>query len=319
MTLVLTALTRTHLVQASDRRVVRLQGSRIVASEDKRVKAILTPRHVVSYTGLAALGGKDSGEWLALVLGDGFSDADGGIERLRTALAAEMARMRRIEQPMSVVLAGWRKGPLMPLPVAHVITNQGPPGANLGAVEDILTAHFLERAPGRRCSIIAVGQPLHRGELQRLNATLERRSRVGRSFTARGVAQWLAANIRAVSASSDRGAFVSDDVLVVAVPRPDLIRRNFVAGRLIDDGPAAVAIDGGESLRRDTQGGPIIVGENGAVVRALTPEEGPPGEGVTVAMQLLRVPDSGDIKLLVIDDPTIGVGWSWPGVVGSPR
>jgi hypothetical protein len=133
--------------------------------------------------------------------------------------------------------------------------------------------------------------------------------------TARAIAQSLTETIRTVAKSADRRTYVSDDVLVTSLPRPDLVSAQLVVGTLVEDYWSVTNISAGDS-RRERPGGPIIVGHK-AAIQALQPEDGPPAEegAIAVGARFVRVPEhDGAIVACIITDPPLGEAWGWPGI-----
>jgi RibD C-terminal domain len=103
MTLILSCITREYVVQASDRRLTRMDGSLF---EDKANKAIFFCGHsVFAYTGIARLSSKPTDHWLTDLLINARALADG----LPTIQRAAKTAVRGIPFPSSVTPEGRRK------------------------------------------------------------------------------------------------------------------------------------------------------------------------------------------------------------------
>jgi len=189
--------------------------------------------------------------------------------------------------------------------------------SNLDPAGRRVTAPFavqqITAATGRLSAVHPAGQLLHRDELASINRTVEGLCVSGRA-TPRALAQVLTELVRSVSRGRDaRAQRVSEDTLVISMPRPDLVRGNFVVGRLVDDYPSVTHIPKGES-RMERHGGPIIVGRN-AAVQALPSEDRPPDtDGEFVGLRIIRKPGAGSgLTALILTNPPLGAAWGWPG------
>jgi hypothetical protein len=300
MTLVLTALTPRHAVQVSDRRVVIRYPSGVEKPRDGHVKAVVTELFACSYTGVADLRG-DTADWLALHLCDRADEADHGIVAIAGAAERELAARRLSDQPLAVVCVGWSERDGQAVPIGTVVSNMGRSG-----IESRFGVTTISIAKGRPSAVFPIGQALTPTELARVNRSVRQLCTTGRD-SARAIAQVLTESIREVARSPARRMYVSDDVLVTSLPRPDLRRGNLVVGRLVEDYMSVTNILGG-GTRIERQGGPIIVGRGGAV-QALPPEDGPPSVGITAAARILREP-KGSLYVCILTDPPLGAAWS---------
>jgi hypothetical protein len=269
------------------------------------VKAVVTQQFACSYTGVADLG-SDTADWLACHLSDKTEEPDGGILTIALAAENELARRRLSGEPLAVVCVGWTERDGAFIPLATVVSNLGPSG-----VEKTFSVQQVAIAPGRMSAVFPIGQLLTPSELANVNRAV-RQLCVSERDTARAVAQVLTELIRGVAQGDDRGFYVSEDVLVTSLPRPDLLSGGLVVGRLVEDWWSVTNILGGET-RVERHGGPIVVGRK-AAIQALPPEDGPPGEGVNVAMRIVRKPeDDGSLEAYILTDPPLGAAWGWPG------
>lgn len=110
MTPVLTALAPDHIVQVSDRRglVTHMDGTQDLL--DGHVKAVVTPRFVCSYTGVALLPAgvtNDTADWIAIQLSDHIDDGDGGVSALVDRAREDFASLGCSDLPLEIVTAGW--------------------------------------------------------------------------------------------------------------------------------------------------------------------------------------------------------------------
>jgi hypothetical protein len=309
MTLILTAMTPRFIVQVSDRRLTWDSGR----FRDGFVKAVVTRGFACSYTGIASLDG-DTAKWIAKRLAAHDSDPDGGLQAVMNAAAAACRASRYAKRPLAILAVGWHmQGPLV-TPSTTLISNFHPTGKVGAFMRGQLTI-----GSGRVSTVVPVGALIREDELRPASRAVERLC-IQRRETARAIAQILTECIRGVSRASSRtydqrDPAVSEDVLVVALPRPDLCRGGLVVGQLVDDWWSVTSIPAGES-RKERQGGPIIVG-SGAAIRALEPDEGPPGKGgVAGALEIIArggTGDEGRLAVYILTDPPLGAAWGWPG------
>jgi hypothetical protein len=314
MTLLLTATTPDHIVQVSDRRLSWPNGR----LKDGFVKGIVTQAFACSYTGVAELGG-DTAKWIARILATHAHDPDGGLDALRASATSALNKRRYAGMPLAIVVVGWViAGPTI-LPRIRVISNFDVLKPLGGAVEQTFKlVHLHPSRPTRLSGVFSAGQLMSPHEMATLDRALERLCVSGRA-SARAVAQLLTEWIRGISRASQRAydtrqPTVSEDVLIVSLPRPDRCRGGLLVGRLVDDWWSVTSVPAGES-RQERPGGPIIVGP-GAAMRALEPHEGPPGPSdLSGGAEVIMKGDGpgGGFTLYLLTNPPLGAAWGWPG------
>ena len=113
-----------------------------------------------------------------------------------------------------------------------------------------------------------------------------------------------------------RSPFVSEEVLVTALPSPRRLQSQLVIGQLVDGYTSVTRIPPSDLEPR--HGGPLLVGDR-EVVRTLTqvgddqPDAGLPGE-VFAGVELVTTPRTGaTIQTFVLTSPPVGAAWGWPG------
>lgn len=306
MTLVLTALTPKHIVQVSDRRVVQYGSSgRIEKTEDERIKAIITPWYACSYSGPANLGDGDTAEWAAIRLSDHVCEADGGRSRLALAMQQETTLKNIRNQPFHIVCAGWvfKEDELRPLlTVSSNISVQT--GQFVGRFETMQ----YDPKKGEISTVIPIGVQLHESEIKEVQIKIEHLCKSGRA-SAVAIAKILIQFIWATTKKQNRKQLVSDELLISALPRYDLLKSRLVVGRLVEEYWSVSCIAPGD--RTERPGGPIIVGDK-AVIQASILSQPPPPGGMVASARLLRL-DKGSVNLFPVPT-TLGEGWGWPGV-----
>jgi len=120
MTLVLSLVTHDHLIQASDRRFVSLNGKKVIPTNDYKNKAVCwRGRMAFAFTGLAELGPeRRTDRWLANAIWEAASDGNTDhrvmLQRLTDASTTEFAkpRIRRIPSELrrhAFVVVGWAR------------------------------------------------------------------------------------------------------------------------------------------------------------------------------------------------------------------
>jgi len=306
MTLILTALTPKHIVQVSDRRVVRVGPSgEIQKTEDERIKAIITPWFACSYSGPAELGNNDTAEWLALQLSDHICKSDGGISHLGPAIQQQATLQNVRNQPFSMVCAGWF-GKDERKPLAFVISNvdhrDGHP------LNKFQTIQFSIKE-GAVSVVMATGVPLTRSEYDNVNRTIQNICK-GDSATARAIAKILAQCVWSIARSPKRKTYVSEEVLISSLPLLKPRSLPMVVGKLVEEFWSVTCVKAREGV--ELPGGPIIVG-NKAAIQALLPEK-PPRPGISTGAKIIRMPERGSITAIILTDPPLGEAWGWPGM-----
>ena len=301
MTLILTALTPSHVIQVSDRRVVWLEQNTVTRKQDGYIKAVITPRFACSYTGIADLGG-DTAHWLAIALSDHVADPDGGVRALTTMAQQAVDTPRFRDRDLAIVCAGWvQRGAAYAAKLT--LLNKTPQRPTFEITSIDITS-------GRQSCVFPIGQPLYADELASVSRQTEQLCKSGRD-TARAIAQVLTETIRHVARSADRRELVSEEVLITSLPRIDRTRGRLVVGELVEDFWSVTCIPAGES-RREQHGGPIIVGDK-AAIQALPPEDAPPGDGVFVGGKIIRKPqDRRSLVVCILTNP-LRQAWGWPG------
>jgi len=224
MTLILTALTPNHIVQVSDRRVVRRWPSGRIEKFEGRTKAVVTPVFSCSYTGIAEIAGTDTGEWIATTLSDHLRDADGGLEALRLAAGLKLSGGGLNSEPLAIACVGWTPtNDAMPEPLLIALANFDIRDYSALQPSPDFTRFDIRCREGRRSLVFPLGQPLQLTEMIAANRSLRRVVETDRA-TPRSIAQILRETIQGVARSPDRADLVSEDVLVTSLPRPDLLR-----------------------------------------------------------------------------------------------
>lgn len=108
MTLVLSALTATHVYQVSDKRITSLRDGAVL--DDDRVKAVQYCNQMAfAYTGLAELQRRPFHEWLVDALAARASSLEDAVNHLRTALTDEFSKisLSPAQKRHAVVGVGW--------------------------------------------------------------------------------------------------------------------------------------------------------------------------------------------------------------------
>jgi len=302
---------------ASDRRLTWDDGTH----RDGFVKAILTPGLALTYTGVATLGG-DTAKWIARHLTRHALDPDGGLEPLAKLLGRTFAHPRYEGRRHAVLACGWIKQETAFQPCAGLVSNFDP--WNQGAGEAWPEFRTVYRVPNPMSlpQVVPLGASMRRSESVSVVRSIERLCS-SRRGTVRAVAQVLAEGVRTVSRATSRDhdsrpPTVSEEVLVVALPRPDLRRSSLIVGQLRND-YCSVTSTFGSGSRLEAPGGPILVGP-GAAIRALEPHESPGStEAAGVAMEILCGPPSGGhLSCFILTNPPVGPAWGWPGIDPKP-
>lgn len=220
MTLILSQITPDYVIQVSDRRLTRPDGSLF---DDDSNKAVLYNDHFAfAYTGLAHTStGERRDEWLSKVLLEHsqkpFGDAVKGI---CSAATTEMASnsLAKNHKRSTIVGVGWitnKHGASQLLPLYLSISNfQNRRGEWVSEVSDEFTAYAFSLPKGSLHWILAAGQPLDaqiRVQIDRIGQECIRRQ-VGPSELAR----LLATGVLTVASFNPA---VGSNIMIAAIPR----------------------------------------------------------------------------------------------------
>lgn len=241
MTLLITFLTHSHVVQVSDRRVTyrnRRDGS-IDHFDDQRNKSILyCSRFAIAYTGAARIRNSDADRWLAELLGqyDGISDAFNDMPR---ALGDLWSSNGFLGLRLAVQAAGWRRDPQGLHPFAVTVSN-----FNLRS-GDLLTTDggrfgttYYDLVGSVAFSFTALGVGLPADAQRELKRNMRR---AGEHQTT--INPYVELMVRAVRKVARRPTedSVGEDVLATVLPRagvrPDEESRIILAGPPLDSMP----------------------------------------------------------------------------------
>jgi hypothetical protein len=235
MTLVISLITREHVVQVSDRKLVWLRGRQIVEEDDHRNKAVVwCNRLAFAYTGFAELG-KDHrtdlwiagelGEWGQSIPPDGQSQ-DALLAALAKAAARELSSapwrdVPRDRRQHAIVAAGWAcfdGGDFEPY-IATLSNYGGKPG-NPTPAQDHFEAGVQRLPADKDLWVNWMGQDLGESEiaaLDELRGMLRDPSTFGLS-----AAGLLADLVRSIA---DRNHYVGRGLLITALPRSAIARK----------------------------------------------------------------------------------------------
>jgi len=186
MTLVLSFLTPTHALQASDRKVVSIRRGEIVEEDDQRNKAVLfKDRWAFGFTGLAELGPDQRTDlWLADALSRADQSLASGDHDPRILFRAvaqratdEFRRREILRLPAELrrhafVGVCWGRFPdiAQPLPYLVLISNFHDPGAGELRHATDRFDFFIHRADPGVSTIYWTGEVLHRTEVRAMSA-----------------------------------------------------------------------------------------------------------------------------------------------------
>lgn len=264
MTLVLSALTRDAVLQASDRRLVWIQDGAVIDKDDMANKAVLyCGRVAFSYTGVADMGRKQqrTDEWLAEVL----SRAPGQTEALRLVAEEATARFEVLASMLPAELrrhefvgVGWARFPpehreFEPYYcwVSNVRDGSGQPTSltpefRWGALK-LGSTECLAATAGQRLTDEEYAQTLSRIETALDGGVLE-------------LGEAMVTTVRTVAEHND---YVGKDVLLTSFPRAAVETQTegqfYIAGP--PGGDTATFLYVPEGVSDGTQYGPIVTCE----------------------------------------------------------
>jgi len=283
VTLILSLITPTYVMQASDRRVIAHEDGVVVWHDDARNKALfVAERFIFAYTGVADVDGDTGGflqARLASALGRGQS-LDGAVSETGQMLADYLRALRPgAERRLALVGVGWSDEPRMALRVPlHVWTSNsmGPDGEWRADIGGEFKAHSKRLAAGMPFSLMISGVGLDETPRAQLYAQLA--IHIGTSNDPEATAVILIDAIRAQAGRDDavgRGVMVNtlpitpgppqEIVLVAGPPRLDVRTFTYIPegeyeGRLL--GPLIVASNGSQ-IEDIVAEGPGILGPVG--------------------------------------------------------
>jgi len=229
MTLVLSLLTPTHALQASDRKVVSICRGEIVEEDDQRNKAVLfRDRWAFGFTGLAELGpDRRTDLWLAEALSRADQSLPPGDHDPRVLFRAvarratdEFRRREILRLPSKLrrhafVGVCWGRFPdaAQPLPYLVLISNfHDPKAGELGCATDAFD-FFIDRADPGVSSVYWTGELLDRSEVRAMSA-LKRIDPRAPGFAAAAI-RLMVEQVRSVA---NRRRTVGRGVLTVEIP-----------------------------------------------------------------------------------------------------
>jgi hypothetical protein len=209
MTLVMTAITRRHVVQLADMRLTNMRTGQVADEATAKMVAYLD-RFTFAFTGPACIGRTPSADWIAAVL-RGVADPEAAPAALARAADWALARYEPDLRRYSIVGGGWL-GPIdRPRPVYLEITNWDEPTISF-LPRSRATVRELGR--GERVRLFWAGVTVEEGVRA---ATIElMRRRAGRRDER--PADLLAAMVRAAR--------------IVALSHPTVGRREFLASTI---------------------------------------------------------------------------------------
>lgn len=212
MTLILSLVTPSVVVQLSDRRVSFLRGGRVEARDDLTNKAVVyCGRVAFSYTGVAEVRGQRTDKWIANVLSEAAL-LPKGFELLRKR---GTAAFRGAGLPLSIVAAGWTFRP----PDGHlapfysIVSNSFANGRWLREPMDRFV-WVIEVAPERRFGLFIAGRTVPSNDRRSLHRNLKRVSHRGLHVS--NAIRLMADTVRS-RARFDRA--VGEDLLINCIPK----------------------------------------------------------------------------------------------------
>lgn len=251
MTLVLSCISRSHVVQLSDRRLVWLTGPNAgkTKTDDSNKALIVCGRIAVAYTGLAEIANQKTDEWLLQVASNVNPYNPQRINEAIANLATEEFRKIKLEKPLkrhAFLVSGWarfndRNAPLTSFVVA--ISNALDQRWHwLKEPKDTFNIQVIRL--GKQPFLLAgVGQPVTPLVLH----TLQRRVRAyaKRERGPEAYLELLATAIRNIAAKND---YVGSNLMAISLPRLGLNKGGgFVvplAPPIPSDAPTAVYLPG---------------------------------------------------------------------------
>ncbi len=247
MTLILSCITRDHVVQVSDRRLSLLDGTLFDDESNKAV--VYCGLLAMAYTGFAQLGpsmpgvpenrqwglpavaaGPRTDWWIAQLLSEA-PDLPAGLQRLAEATTRELAKIRLPldRKPQAFVGVGWgrrRATPDVLRPSILLVANCTDPGGQMIPPTNEVKTTLLGLGRRIRYRWVATGQALTREEEVKLDRAIRRS--VAKRREPAVIASLLAQTIRDVSM---RNKAVGQSLMVVAIPKKAVPVEEIASGR----------------------------------------------------------------------------------------
>lgn len=224
MTLVITAVSPSAVVQASDRRVSwrdkKSEGGKvwyeIVHLDDARNKAIfLMPRHCVSYTGVAEIDGVRTDVWITDILANTRNHGT-AIDDLSSALTDIFSRPDLSGRRLAVIISGWDSFDGGELKATfRVVSNFfSPQEGFLYDVDSKFLPHSFAAKSGDTYGIFTAGARVPLAEQRSMLRTVQ--GIAERNLSLETVGRYLVSEIRRVA---EVGGTVGKSALVCTVPK----------------------------------------------------------------------------------------------------
>jgi hypothetical protein len=225
MTMVISVLTATSVVQVSDRRVSRMRNDRTIESyEDTWNKAVVFLNRVTfGYTGNAiaseAFPNERTDQWICRILAPAFTltEAFAALDKAATVLlASKVAR-----QELAIFGAGWSEdGPGQFAPFLCVISNfLDQQGRHQGFISDSFQ-EWGYRLGAHNVFLFVGGQQLTRDRKYALLRALTKAAR--RRTDPWNLVRLVGTEVRRAATSTGSGSTISQNLMAVSVPMPRL-------------------------------------------------------------------------------------------------
>ncbi len=275
MTIVVSLLFPTHVVQVSDRMLTFQVGSKTVRQEDKWNKAtVFGDRAAIAYTGAARVPDQRTDQWITETLMN-VTDV-GQAMALLAAAADDRLKRGQIRPPgLTVVFAGWSEQLGQMWPAVGLVTNILTPAGASTAPRPKFDMFSYESHVGGQLGIHVAGQPM---PINAKNAL----ARSVKNAVAKGTSMAAVARLTAMKITEMRNPYVGQSFLAVVLPRPVAGRPASTLVGAVQTGPHPDSpcsyffpAPGADPLyvMPNITGGGVAITDISVIPRALTPEE----------------------------------------------
>lgn len=274
MTLILTCLSREHIVQVADRRLTKSDGK--LYDDDTNKAVFYCGRVAVGYTGLAEMEGKSTAEWIGSCMKDA-TETETAMNRVAESAEHyfQQSNLSDISKRLAVVATGWGtlrgEQPIRPfICVASNFMTDSWEWWPSAYEPMVVRTRFLNKSSSHY--IFAAGQNINSEEEIHLNLLVQRAIENG--AMAMAIVSLLGDMVQSVANRSDK---VGKGMIIHLLPRKALVENRSMIGigtPLTPDAPSFLYVS--KEGRTDSFQG-AVVACNGRLLTGFGGETIPPG------------------------------------------
>ena len=212
MTIIVTALFQSHVIQVSDHKLSWYKGKNLVRQEDRWNKAtVFGDWATIAYTGPARLPDQRTDQWITETISLTTS-VDEAINLLWEAANDRHRRKQWNPPELAIVIAGWMQDGDQLQPFRAAITNYLLPDGQHGPAREQFNV-LLSRQQEAGLGIYIAGRDMPRRDVMTMGRTLKRAFR-------RGVSMPTMAKVMVTAARGLHNRWIGESFNAVIVPRP---------------------------------------------------------------------------------------------------